>query len=233
MRLDSRKHSLVFGKAVVRAPAKEVGSLRCRLYCGAGAIKDADILRENKLKFDLVLLGPCRKDRQMPRTPVDPGQGGFPKLYEAVYGEAWFLLQKESKGAPRIIEDVILAKVKPGQKIIIPAGYGHILVNPSQDDLVACAFSSVGLIPETKSGDGPGGRPAYFIFKDSLGEFFQPNPYYQEVPYMRMASPGARMKSLDLDSTSPVYNLLSKGIERLDFLNNPARCDYSDVFKFL
>ncbi len=229
LRLDNRKHSLVFGKTVVRGtPAREVGSLKYRLYGGAGAIKDTVLLRENKLRFDLILLGPGRKDREMPRTPFAPGQGGFPKLYEAVHGEAWFILQKESKDAPRVIEDVILAKVNPGQKLIIPPGYGHILVNPAEDDLVACVFSSVDLIQGQQAK-----AAAYFIFKDRLGEFFQPNPYYQEVPCMRMASPGAGMKSLGLESTSPVYNLLSRAVERLDFLNNPAKYDYSDIFKFL
>lgn len=233
LRLDSQKHALAFGKTVVSDPAREVSSLKYRLYGGAREIKDTDILRKNKLRFDLILLAFGRRGIQMPRTPGSCPQGGFPKLYESVYGEAWFLLQKENKEDPRVIEDVILVKVRPAQKIIIPPGYGHILVNPGKDDLVACAFSSARLIQEPQTVEGPGGAGAYFIFKDNLGEFFQPNPYYQGVPYMRMAGPGARMKSLGLDSTSPVYNLLSKGIEKLDFLNNPAKYDYSDVFKFL
>lgn len=237
LRLDSQKHALAFGKTVVRAPAREVSSLKYRLYGGAREIKDTDILRKNKLRFDLILLRSGRPGFQMPRTPGSCPQGGFPKLYEAVYGEAWFLLQKESKEDCRVIEDVILVKVRPAQKIIIPPGYGHILINPGKDDLVAAGFSSKALTRESQAGETAGYARAkggaYFIFKDNLGEFFQPNPYYQGVPYMRMAGPGARMKSLGLDSASPVYNLLSKGIEKLDFLNNPAKYDYSDVFKFL
>lgn len=234
LRLDSQKHALAFGKTVVSAPAREVSSLKYRLYGDAREIKDTDILRKNKLRFDLILLRSGRRGIQMPRTPWSAGQGGFPKLYEAVYGEAWFLLHKETKEDPRVIEDVILVKVKPGRKIIIPPGYGHILINPAEDDLVACVFSSVELIPEPKSGEGPGGAGAYFIFKDNLGDpFFQPNPFYRDVPYMRIAVVSARIERFGVRSNEPVYNLLSKGIEKLDFLNNPAKYDYSDVFEFL
>ncbi len=234
LRLDSQKHALAFGKTVVSAPAREVSSLKYRLYGDAREIKDTDILRKNKLRFDLILLAFGRRGIQMPRTPGSAGQGGFPKLYEAVYGEAWFLLHKETKEDPRVIEDVILVKVKPGRKIIIPPGYGHILINPAEDDMVACAFSSVELIPEPKSGEGPGGAAAYFIFKDNLGDpFFQPNPFYRDVPYMRIAVVSARIERFGVSSNEPVYNLLSKGIEKLDFLNNPVKYDYSDVFEFL
>lgn len=237
LRLDSQKHALAFGKTVVSAPAREVSSLKYRLYGGAREIKDSDILRKNKLRFDLILLAFGRRGLQMPRTPGSTGQGGFPKLYEAVYGEAWFLLQKENKEDCRVIEDVILVKVKPGRKIIIPPGYGHILINPGKDDLVAAGFSSKALTRESQAGETAGYARskggAYFIFKDNLGEFFQPNPFYRDVPYMRIAVVSARIERFGVSSNEPVYNLLSKGIEKLDFLNNPAKYDYSDVFEFV
>ena len=164
-------------------------------------------------------------------------QGGLPKLYEALYGEAWFLLQKENKEDCRVIEDVILVKVKPGQKIIIPPGYGHILVNPAEDDLVVAGFSSKALTCESQASETAGYARAkggaYLIFKDNFGELFQPNPFYREVPYMRIAVAPARIERFGVSSNEPVYNLLSKGIEKLDFLNNPAKYDYSDVFEFV
>ena len=168
----------------------------------------------------------------MPRTLGAYPRGGLIRLYEVIFGQAWFLLQKENKDDSRIIDDVILAKAKKGEKILLPPGYGHVLINPGKDDLVAACFSSRALICESqKYLQAKGG--AYFIFKDSLGEFFQPNPFYREVPYMRIAVPAARIERFGLSSTEPVYNLVSKGIEKLDFLNNPAKYDYSDVLEFL
>ncbi len=168
----------------------------------------------------------------MPRTLGVYPQGGRTKLYEVIFGQAWFLLQKENKDDCRIIDDVILAKAKKGEKILLPPGYGHVLINPGKDDLVAACFSSRALICESqKYLKAKGG--AYFIFKDNLGEFFQPNPFYREVPYMRIAAAAARIERFGLSSTEPVYNLVSKGIEKLDFLDNPAKYDYSDVLEFL
>ncbi len=232
LRLDSQKHALAFGKTVVRAPVREVSSLKYRLYGGAREIKDSDILRKNKLRFDLILLRSGSLGLQMPRSPGSCPQGGFPELYEALYGEAWFLLQKENKEDCRVIEDVILVKVKPGRKIIIPPGYGYILINPGKDDLVAAGFSSSRVTCESeKYLKAKGG--AYFIFKDNLGEIFEPNPFYRDVPYIRIAVVSARIERFGVSSNEPVYNLLSKGIEKLDFLNNPAKYDYSDVFEFV
>ena len=74
LRLDSQKHALAFGKTVVLGHTKEAGSLKYRLYGDAREIKDTDILRKNKLRFDLTLLRSGRRGLQMPRTPgVAPG----------------------------------------------------------------------------------------------------------------------------------------------------------------
>ncbi|HLD41023.1 MAG TPA: glucose-6-phosphate isomerase family protein [Candidatus Omnitrophota bacterium] len=232
LRLDSRKHALVFGKAVVHSLAKESGSLKCRLYGDARGIKDTDILYKNKLKFDLTLLSPGRIGKHLPMTLGVYPRDGRTKLYEVISGQAWFLLQKENKDDCRIIDDVILLKAREGEKIILPPGYGHVLINPGKDDLVAACFSSRALICESqKYLRAKGG--VYFIFKDNLGEFFQPNPFYREVPYMRIACPSSQVERFGLNSAETLYNLASKGIEKLDFLNNPAKYDYSDVLEFL
>ena len=109
-------------------------------------IKDSDILRKNKLRFDLILLA-FRQSGAF-RCPGLPGV--VPRVdslncMKRFMQEAWFLLPKENKEDCRVIEDVILVKVKPGRKIIIPPGYGHILINPGEDDLVIASFSSKAL----------------------------------------------------------------------------------------
>ena len=41
--------------------------------------------------------------------------------------------RKEPKGYPDEIEDVYFVKTEKGESIIIPPGYGHVTINPSEN----------------------------------------------------------------------------------------------------
>ena len=248
LKLDTKKHSLILGGALSKvSPAtrflKDIKEVLVQkelskpaelyyMYRALHKIKDAQEIAKNKLRYDVTIIRPDRLGNEFMKTAGHYHPGDFGELYEVLSGSAWCLLQKRNAGDERIIEDVILVKAETGDKIVIPPGYGHILINITGDYLVTSNWVSAEFSSEYELYEKAGGA-AYYIFEDSLGERFEVNPYFKEVPRIRMAKPAKEIKKFGLLSGVPMYPLLYKEAGKLDFLNNPLKYDYSDVFVFL
>jgi len=248
LKLDTKKHSLILGGALSKvSPAtrflKDIKEVLVQkelskpaelyyMYRALHKIKDAQEIAKNKLRYDVTIIRPDRLGNEFMKTAGHYHPGDFGELYEVLSGSAWCLLQKRNAGDERIIEDVILVKAETGDKIVIPPGYGHILINITGDYLVTSNWVSAEFSSEYELYEKARGA-AYYIFEDSLGERFEVNPYFKEVPRIRMAKPAKEIKKFGLLSGVPMYPLLYKEAGKLDFLNNPLKYDYSDVFVFL
>lgn len=248
LKLDTKKHSLILGDALNKvSPAirflkdiKEVLASKeltkpaelYYMYRALHKIKDAERIAKNKLRYDVTVIRPDNLGNEFMKTAGHYHPGDFGELYEVLSGSAWCLLQKRNADCDRIIEDVILVKAKPGDKIVIPPRYGHILINIGGEHLVTSNWVSAEFSSEYGLYEKAGGA-AYYIFEDSSGERFEVNPYFKEVPRIRMAKPAKEIKRFGLVSGVPMYALLYKEAGKLDFLNHPLKYDYSDVFVFL
>jgi glucose-6-phosphate isomerase len=67
----------------------------------------------------------------------------WPEVYEVLYGEAIYLLQKVDNIYSDCfygkVEDFIVVRAKPGQKVVMPPNYGHVTLNPNPGKpLVMC-----------------------------------------------------------------------------------------------
>ena len=220
LKLDLKKHSLILGKNLNKIKPevrylKEPKEIPPRkgitapeqlyyIYRGLRDIKDEDIIRGNKLRYDIIVIRPGKLGNELMKTAGQNHRGGHGELYEVVYGEAWCLLQKKDVKNSRIIEDVILVKAAPGDKVVIPPEYGHTLINTGKTHLVVSRWVSSEFSPEYELYKMEGGA-AYFVFEDSLGERFEANPYYQEVPKMRVARPFKKIEKFGLSSSEPMY----------------------------
>ena len=248
LKLNAKKHSLTLGKdlnkvkPVVRR-LKEMKEVLAQkditkpaelyyMYRGLRESKDEFDIRKNKLRYDVTIIRPERLGNELMKTAGHYHPGDYGELYEVLYGAAWCLLQKKNTKNSRIIEDVILVKAGPGDKIVIPPGYGHILINTGKIHLVVSNWVSSEFSPEYELYQRGGGA-AYFVFEDNLGERFEINPHYQEVSKIRVARPAEKIAKFGLNSGMPMYLLLREQAKKLDFLNNPLKYDYSDVFVFL
>ncbi|HBU07767.1 MAG TPA: glucose-6-phosphate isomerase [Candidatus Omnitrophica bacterium] len=248
LKLDVKKHSLIPGKDLNKVKPevrylKEVKEALAEksitepeqlyyIYRGLRDIKDEDIIRRNKLRYDITVIRPGNLGNEYMKTAGQNHRGDYGELYEVVYGKAWCLLQKKNTKNSRIIEDVILIKAVPGDKVVIPPEYGYTLINTGKTHLVVSRWVSSESSLEYELYKMRGGA-AYFVFKDNLGERFEVNPYYQEVPKMRVARPLKKIEKFGLSSQEPMYLLARSQAGKLDFLNNPDKYDYSDVFEFL
>ena len=65
--------------------------------------------------------------------PENPSGTGYPELYEVIEGVAHVLLRKKT------LEHIVLVKAAKGDIVIIPPGYGHVTINPSQEETLIMA----------------------------------------------------------------------------------------------
>lgn len=108
--------------------------------------------------------------------PLSPDGTAYPEIYEILEGEALYLLQKQD------LSDIVLVKAKTGDRVLIPPGYGHVTINPSEEtllmaNLVSSTFASDYLPFERLRG------AAYYLFSDGR---IMKNGNYPAIPEIRV-----------------------------------------------
>jgi len=204
------------------------------MYRDVHLAKDAPLLEENKLRYDVTVIKPDRLGRELMKTAGHYHPGSFGELYEVLAGEALCLLQKPSPADYHLIEDVILIRASAGEKIVIPPGYGHILVNPGPGCLVtsnwvSSRFSSEYQLYKTAKG------AAYFVV--SAGPYdkteFIKNTFFKQLPAVRFARPAKKIERFGLLDKSPIYPIIATDALKLEFLNYPDKYEYGGIFDFI
>ena len=143
----------------------------------------------------------------------------YPEVYQVINGTATYLLQKKTDSK---ISDVIIAKAKPGEIIVVPPNYGHITMNAEKETLVMAnivysKFKSLYRGIEHKHGG------AYYGIEKNKKLFFIKNPHYKNVPKIRFRKPKvAGLKS-------PIYTDCKNNPEKYLFLAKPQ--NYLKKFK--
>ncbi len=183
---------------------------------------DALNIKEHGLRYDITVIPPNMMGCEYVKTaghyhPKVPGTDiTYPEIYEVLSGEAEYLMQKPENDE---IKDVILIKAGPGDKVIIPPGYGHFTINTSNRILkmanwVARDFDSI-YSPIKEKGGG-----AYFILKDRIVK----NNRYKEVPEIRISRP-SNLKEFGLEKKREMYGLV-KDLKKLEFLTEPQKYEW-------
>jgi len=147
---------------------------------------------------------------------------GYPELYEVVEGVAHFLLQKKT------LDHIVLVKAAKGDIVLIPMGYGHITINPSDEEtlvmanLVSTAFESEYAFYEKMHG------AAWY---ELVGDILERNPHYPDVPSVQEIKNSASPLPA-LGTAGSLYDIL--GNHRVpDMLNHPEKytAAFSRYFK--
>ncbi len=180
---------------------------------------DALAIKEHGLRYDITIIPPNMMGCEYVKTAghYHPKVSGtdmtYPEIYEVLSGEAEYMMQKPENDK---IKDVILIKAEPGDKVIIPPGYGHLTINTSNRILkmanwVARDFDSI-YSPIREKGGG-----AYFILKDG----FVKNQRYKDVPEIRISRP-SNLKDFGLEKKREMYGLV-RDLSKLEFLTEPQK----------
>jgi glucose-6-phosphate isomerase len=181
--------------------------------------QDRSIILDSGLRYDITVIPPATLGDEYVKTaghyhPEIDGLGlTYPEVYEVLHGTAHYLLQKCEGGR---IADVVLIEAHEGDKVIIPPNYGHVTINPSNQELkmsnwVSRKFSSI-YEPYKKCGGA-----AYFELRD--GRFVK-NARCGHEAGIRFLKP-ANVGRAGLQKGKEMYGLV-RDIERLGFLNDPA-----------
>jgi len=228
------------------------------MYRDIHRFSDQSILEEYKLRYDVTVIKPFCLGEEFMKTAGHYHSGDFGELYEVVYGRCFCLLQRPSSGDWRVIEEVIFVEAVAGQKIVIPPGFGHILINPGPDYLVTSNWVSRGFESRYELYKKAGGA-AYFVVSEAellptsiqpqgclrglravpsgvtaeqkrrIGIKFIKNTHFKEVANISFVQPAKQIKRFGLIEGSPIYNLINNP-KALDFLNHPLDYEYKDVF---
>ncbi len=137
----------------------------------------------------------------------------YPEVYQVIKGKAVFLFQKRVNNK---ITDVIVAKAKAGDIVLVPPNYGHITINPSKETLVMANFVYGKFKSQYKDMLEKHGGAYYGIEKDGKVKFIK-NPNYKSVPKIRYKTP--RFQGLK----SPIHTDCIKNPEKYLFLVRPQK----------
>lgn len=193
------------------------------MYRDVGFPPDRERLHGHGVRYDITVILPVRVGREFAKTaghyhPDVPGANlPYPEIYEVLHGTAWYLLQRRSGGG---VADVVVVKAGPGDKVLIPPGYGHITINPGPDvlvmsNLVEKDFRSLYEPYREKRGG------AYYCVAGGRGEpEFVPNPHYGAVPSLRVMS-AVPQPDLGLDPSVPLYRAATGDPSRYAYLVRP------------
>lgn len=84
------------------------------------------------LRHDITIVPPKMLGKEFVKTKGHHHAGFYGELYIVLEGEAFYLFQK---GDENKIEDVCVVRAIKGDSVIVPAGYGHVTINPSDKEL--------------------------------------------------------------------------------------------------
>ncbi len=131
----------------------------------------------------------------------------YPELYQVLKGNATFILQKKTAGGV----DVLIIDAKEKEVVIFPPEYGHVSVNPTNEDLVLA-----NIVSNSFESD-------YSEYKNKRGAayYFTQNGFVQNKNYKINS-----MEKLTASEVNKRYNINYKDL-LTEFYKNP------EAFEFL
>lgn len=146
------------------------------LYYMYRGLKEKDGLR-----YDITVIPAKMLGQEFVKTKGHEHLGKYGELYIVLEGEAIYLMQKRKE---REIEDVYAIKAKKGNVAIIPPGYGHVTINPSEEDLKMANWISKNCQSDYQLFEKMQGACYYYT-----KEGWIKNKNYKEVPQLRFEKP--------------------------------------------
>ena len=178
------------------------------------------------------------KGHAHPRSPaIVPGKAGgavveargYPEIYEVIYGKVFFMIQSATPDLEKLQEACVIT-VEKGEKAVIPPGFGHVMINASDDVAVTANWQPTANASDYSSYEKHNGAAYYVIESERLSADgkrttkepeFVPNLNYKEIPKLIHARP-RELPQYNLRSAWPMYASAVQDPAKLDFLPHPA-----------
>jgi glucose-6-phosphate isomerase len=242
MALDERLGLIEYGPglAPVRPVARQLGQLRDVLatddvgsddrpcywmYRDVRRVSDEPALARLGIRYDVTVTLPGIIGGEFMKTAghyhgfMPGGVSTYPEIYEVLSGDGLILLQRVTDPTASldkvVVEDVLLVRVRSGDRLLIPSHHGHVTINLGSKplvvaDLIATACQNhYGAIRDARGA-------AYYVVATVDGYRLQPNPRYGRLPTARVCETPADA-GLNVPGP-PMYGALLGEPERFAFL---------------
>jgi glucose-6-phosphate isomerase len=194
----------------------------CRLY-------DHDyaqaVLDKAHLAFACVLVPPLQIGREYVKTqghyhPAMPGSHmAYPEVYTHFYGRLYLLMQRRVAGRAAYLDDCVLIDMQPGQSVMVPPGYAHILINPSGGPALMAGLYCPDFITDYEPIRSLAGA-AYYLVNDGGRERSITNERYAEFPALQRLTDLAGTRFAAPDNGRPLWASLLHDPERYHMLTD-------------
>jgi len=185
-----------------------------------------DLFDRTHLTYSLVLIPPKKVGDEFIKTtghyhPEKPGTHiAYPEIYLQLYGRLLLLMQKRDPTDDQKIEEVVLYEMKPGDAVNMLPGYGHCLINHTDEvGLMAGLYST-----EFKPFYDPiriNRGMAYYVIEREGEIVFEKNPNYPDAPELIKLDKLEGSKFLPPHLGKPVWEMFQKRPEEYEYLSNP------------
>ncbi len=177
---------------------------------------DREWLREQGIRYDITVIPPRDLCGEYVKTlghyhPENPEGYGYPEVYEVMKGHAHYLLQAHD------FSQVIVVDAFAGDLVMVPPGFGHVTINPTNDSVLQMA----NLVSSRFQSD----YREYVKFRGAAyyemtnGSFLK-NPLYPDIPALK------RVKALEFmtafsELCVQLYSMVKQRRDVLAILNHP------------
>ena len=111
------------------------------MYRNVALETDNERIKAQKVGYDITVIPPGKMGDEFVKTighyhEMKPGTDvRYPEVYEVLYGKVFWLIQSTTPDLEQLLE-VYLIEAERGEKAVIPPGFGHVSINPSDEVLV-------------------------------------------------------------------------------------------------
>lgn len=185
--------------------------------------RDRENMTVNDLRYDILTIKTGVIGNEYVKTKGYINQSntasreGHVELHEIMEGEAHYLLQKIEG---REVTDALLIEANRNDKIVIPPGYGVVIINPAKKNLRISRIVSLNASPRNEPYLANRGGIYY-----ELDSGFSENALYDKIPPLRHVKAG-NIPELGLARREEIYSLVRKEIDRLKFINHPREHEW-------
>lgn len=195
---------------------------------------DREAVKVQRLRHDITVINTGTIGKEFIKTAghfnplIEPGADlTYPEVSEVLFGRGHYLLQRSVRGKPEQLESVLLISARHGDKVLIPPGYGHVIINPGQESLIISTWSARDL----SSVHGPYRQfhgAAYYELQGEEGPVFLSNNSYLTLPPLQRC-PVTPVPSLNLFTGLPLYKVFQDNNSVFRFLVTPG--SFLEIFK--
>ncbi|HII38632.1 TPA: hypothetical protein HA318_01345 [Candidatus Micrarchaeota archaeon] len=227
------------GRKLVPSFERTVGEMRSVMLSPQAALSDSSVcyrvfrrverpadrkaFAENDCSYDVTVLERCflgpERNKTMGHYHSIASNGlTYPEVYEVLYGEAHFVLQRRSAPSSREVSETLFVTAKQGEKVVVEPRWGHAVINASHEPLVLASLDCMLNESDYAAYLEKHGAAYYKFGANNL----LPNKHYHKLPPLHIF-PASSLKPVPKIGEANLYADYTTHPQRYSFLKNPER----------